>query len=57
MYEKEEKIMENEKKWLKNLVVSEKNSTFATAFEKYLNCLTDAPLAQLVEQLTLNQWV
>ena len=57
MYEKEEKIMENEKKWLKNLVVSEKSSTFATAFEKYLNCLTDAPLAQLVEQLTLNQWV
>ena len=46
--------MENKKKWLKNLVVSEKSSTFATAFEKYLNCLTDAPLAQLVEQLTLN---
>ena len=50
-------MMENKKKWLKNLVVSEKSSTFATAFEKYLNCFTDAPLAQLVEQLTLNQWV
>ena len=50
-------MIENKKKWLKNLVVSEKSSTFATAFEKYLNCLTDASLAQLVEQLTLNQWV
>ena len=38
-------MIENKKKWLKNLVVSEKSSTFATAFEKYLNCLTDAPLA------------
>ena len=35
--------MENKKKWLKNLVVSEKNSTFATAFEKYLNCLQMHP--------------
>ena len=54
---KRRKMIENKKKWLKNLVVSEKSSTFATAFEKYLNCFTDAPLAQLVEQLTLNQWV
>ena len=50
-------MIENKKKWLKNLVVSEKSSTFATAFEKYFNCFTNAPLAQLVEQLTLNQWV
>ena len=50
-------LRKNRKKLPKNLVVSEKSSTFATAFEKYLNCLTDAPLAQLVEQLTLNQWV
>ena len=39
--------MENKKKWLKNLVVSEKSSTFATAFEKYLNCLTDAPSEEI----------
>ena len=54
---KRRKMIENKKKCRKNLVVSEKSSTFATAFEKYLNCFTDAPLAQLVEQLTLNQWV
>ena len=35
---KRRKMIENKKKWLKNLVVSEKSSTFATAFEKYLNC-------------------
>ena len=31
---KRRKMIENKKKWLKNLVVSEKSSTFATAFEK-----------------------
>ena len=36
----------------KNLVMSKKSSTFAPAFEK-----TRVSLAQLVEQLTLNQWV
>ena len=38
---KRRKMIENKKKCRKNLVVSEKSSTFATAFEK----------------LTLNQWV
>ena len=36
----------------KYLVISKKSSTFAPAFEKEL-----VFLAQLVEQLTLNQWV
>ena len=36
----------------KYLVMSKKSSTFAPAFEK-----THVSLAQLVEQLTLNQWV
>ena len=36
----------------KNLRMSEKSSTFAPAFEKRA-----VSLAQLVEQLTLNQWV
>ena len=36
----------------KYLVVSKKSSTFAPAFEK-----EHVFLAQLVEQLTLNQWV
>ena len=36
----------------KNLVNSKKSSTFAAAFEKRV-----VSLAQLVEQLTLNQWV
>ena len=36
----------------KYLVISKKSSTFAPAFEK-----EHVFLAQLVEQLTLNQWV
>ena len=46
------------------LAVTEKACTFATAirgrsFEEFPDIATDgyAPLAQLVEQLTLNQWV
>ena len=39
------------KKSLENLVKSKKRPTFAIANEK------EALLAQLVEQLTLNQWV
>ena len=40
------------KKWGKCLAISQKVYTFATANEK-----GNALLAQLVEQLTLNQWV
>ena len=39
----------------KYLAVSIKDSTFAHAILK--RTATSAPLAQLVEQLTLNQWV
>ena len=40
------------KKMQKYLVMSKKSSTFAPAFET-----SPVSLAQLVEQLTLNQWV
>ena len=40
-------MIENKKKWLKNLVVSEKSSTFATAFEKYLNCIHECTLSSV----------
>ncbi len=43
--------MKRQKNIKKHLVNSNKTPTFATAKQK------DALLAQLVEQLTLNQWV
>ena len=43
--------MKRQKKRQKHLLDSNKTPTFATAKQK------DALLAQLVEQLTLNQWV
>ena len=48
-----------EKKSRKSLVVPKKWSTFATANQKSTDfeTQTGALLAQLVEQLTLNQWV
>ena len=46
---------QSEKKLRKNLVVPNKSSTFAPAFK--IKHKGNAPLAQLVEQLTLNQWV
>ena len=44
-------VLIRDKKTTKHLAVSNKRVTFALAIEK------NALLAQLVEQLTLNQWV
>ena len=44
------------KMFMKCFVNSNKSSTFAPAIENDAH-LVDALLAQLVEQLTLNQWV
>ena len=47
------------KKYANVLLVSKKNVPLHSQFRNEVadNKITNAPLAQLVEQLTLNQWV